>query len=270
MNDDIATIRDKTIDDFGNQWKIHGELGNDFSSSTQWIENICSGVFDLSKINNKVVLEVGSGSGRILQMLNAYNPGKLIGVEPSNPEITLRRNTGNIPNLEIVNTTGDKFPNADIDHVFSIGVIHHIIDPMDTVENVFRSLKSGGKFIMWVYGRENNLPYLIFFKSLSWLTKRMNDFLLDKFSFLLTALVSLYGIVCYALPFLPLAKYLKEVFMKCEFDKRKYIVFDQLNPAYAKYYRKEECEKLLLDAGFTDLKIKHHHNYSWTVVGTKP
>ena len=49
--------------------------------------------------------------------------------------------------------------------------------------------------------------------------------------------------------------------------KRNDMIFDQLNPAYAKYYKKNEIEKELLDAGFVNLKFHHRHSYSWTVVG---
>ena len=31
-----------------------------------------------------------------------------------------------------------------------------------------------------------------------------------------------------------------EVFGKCSFEKRNYIIFDQLNPSFSKYFKKEE------------------------------
>ena len=66
---------------------------------------------------------------------------------------------------------------------------------------------------------------------------------------------------------LPLKTYLINVFSKCGLDKRKEIIFDQLNPSYSKYYKKEEIEKELTDAGFVNLKFYHRHGYSWTVLG---
>ena len=66
---------------------------------------------------------------------------------------------------------------------------------------------------------------------------------------------------------LPLKNYWINVFNKYGWEKRKDVIFDQLNPAYAKYYKKDEIEKELIDAGFSNLKIHHRHNYSWTVVG---
>ena len=53
--------------------------------------------------------------------------------------------------------------------------------------------------------------------------------------------------------------------------RRKYLtVFDQLNPAYAKYYLEGEARGLLESAGFVDVVLHHRHDYSWTVRGTKP
>ena len=61
--------------------------------------------------------------------------------------------------------------------------------------------------------------------------------------------------------------YLKNIFSKCSFKHRKYIIFDQLNPTYSEYYRKNECLELLKSAGFKDIKIKRHQKYSWVLVG---
>ena len=41
-----------------------------------------------------------------------------------------------------------------------------------------------------------------------------------------------------------------EVFGKCSFEKRNYIIFDQLNPSFSKYFKKQELMTLLKDTGF--------------------
>jgi hypothetical protein len=53
-------------------------------------------------------------------------------------------------------------------------------------------------------------------------------------------------------------------------DKRRLIIYDQLNPEWAKYYTRDEAERLLTAAGFEDVKLHHRGGYSWTVIGTKP
>ena len=39
--------------------------------------------------------------------------------------------------------------------------------------------------------------------------------------------------------------YMQNVFTKCSFEKRNYIIFDQLNPSYSKYFTKSEVFSLL-------------------------
>jgi hypothetical protein len=47
-------------------------------------------------------------------------------------------------------------------------------------------------------------------------------------------------------------------------------MYDQLNPAYAKYYTRTEAIDLLERAGFVNVRVHHRHGYSWTVIGEKP
>ena len=59
------------------------------------------------------------------------------------------------------------------------------------------------------------------------------------------------------------------VLKKCSFEKRKYIIFDQLNPAYSKYYKKEEVITLLTKSGFNKFEIINRYQYSWTAIAIK-
>ena len=52
-------------------------------------------------------------------------------------------------------------------------------------------------------------------------------------------------------------------------DKRRLVIYDQLNPAWAKYYTKEEAESLMHRNGFEKVTLYHRRIYSWTVVGEK-
>jgi len=67
-----------------------------------------------------------------------------------------------------------------------------------------------------------------------------------------------------------LGGYLLAVFEKMSPQKRRLVIYDQLNPSFAKYYTRFEAEKLLLDGKFKDVQVHHRHDYSWTAIGTKP
>lgn len=46
-------------------------------------------------------------------------------------------------------------------------------------------------------------------------------------------------------------------------------IYDQLNPAYAKYYTQSEVKNLLERNGFLNVSLYHRHEYSWTAIGRK-
>ena len=260
-----------TIRDFGKQWVIHGELREDYWTSDEMFKDYLSNLFDPKLIQGKKVLEVGSGSGRILKMINRYSPAKLIGVEPSKGFETLRSNTKELKNLVLENRKGSEYVSRDLDFVFSLGVIHHIKNPKDTLTTIYASLNSDGKFIVWVYGLENNRVYVIFRFFVSFFCRALSDVQLDKLSLLLQKVVVKYGEISvkFAYSALPLTKYILEVFTPCGEKERKYIVFDQLNPAYAKYYSRRQLVKMLSQAGFSKIVTEHRHKYSWVAVAHK-
>ena len=62
---------------------------------------------------------------------------------------------------------------ADLDYIFSIGVLHHITDPNPVVKAVFKALRPGGRFLVWLYGREGNRLYLALLQPLRILSKHL-------------------------------------------------------------------------------------------------
>jgi hypothetical protein len=85
----------------------------------------------------------------------------------------------------------------------------------------------------------------------------------------LNRLLHLYLFLCRWVP-LPLRDYLVNVLGRMSREKRFLVIYDQLKPAYAKYYTGVEAQALLRRAGFTDVRGYHRRGYSWTVIGTKP
>ena len=263
-------VRNKTIEDFNNQWKLQGDLNDDYWASDQILFDQISEIFSIEEVKDKIVGDVGAGTGRVVKTFLKYNPKKIYAIEPSPTGINhINRNLSNNKNLVVINSDGLSFKTPELcDFIYSLGVIHHIKNPTDILKNIKKNLKSKGKILLWVYGYENNIPYVFVYKVLSKITKKLPDRFLYFFSTFLNAILQPYILLC-KLFNLPLKKYFLEVFNKCGWKKRNDIIFDQLNPAYAKYYKKEEIKKELLDAGFINLKFYHRHGYSWTVLGEK-
>jgi SAM-dependent methyltransferase len=261
----------KTIRDFGNQWQIHGELRQSFWTSDEMFRSHFPKNFNLKNLEGKEILEIGSGSGRILHMISKYKPKNLTGIEPSTGFLNLVKNTKSIPNLKLVNKTGAEFKEHSLDYIFSLGVIHHIPDPDPVITNAFNSLKPGGILIVWVYGKENNRLYITAQNIIRKITKLLPDIIVDRISYFLSFIVDFYAKIANLLSFnLPLTAYLTNVYGPCDRNEKKYIIFDQLNPDYAKYYRKQEVQELFIRAGFQNPQLFHRHGYSWTAIGIKP
>ena len=253
--------------DFGEQFEIDNKIDG-YHGSKEMLKEIVH-PFDLKLIKNKVVMEVGSGSGRILKNLLKFKPKKITGVEPSKAINIARKNNNESKKIIFKNIKGEDIKDLKkYDFVFSLGVIHHIPNYKKVCKNIYNSLKTNGKFICWVYGYEGNELYIFIFNNLRRLTILMPDFLLRYLCNFLNAILYLYIFLCKFFP-LPLKDYLLNVFAKCSYSKRNYIIFDQLNPSFSKYFKKEEISKLMKKSGFKQVKVYSRHKYSWTIISKK-
>ena len=68
-----------SYEDFGKQFIKDSKI-DDYWGSKKMLKDIVN-PFALSKIKNKIIMEVGTGSGRILNNLTKYYPKKIFAVE---------------------------------------------------------------------------------------------------------------------------------------------------------------------------------------------
>ena len=257
-----------SVSDFEQQFKYHSKI-DDYWGSLEMLKDIVN-PFDLSLVKSKIICEMGVGSGRILKNLIKLSPKKIYAIEPSE-SIEVAKKNNEYSEVEIL---FKKIPgqminfNNEIDYIFSIGVIHHIPEAEIVCKKVYESLKPKGKFVIWLYGKEGNELYLFIFNNLRKITRYMPDKFLNLFSIFLNLFLSIYIFFCKYLN-LPLKNYMINVLKKCSFEKRKYIIFDQLNPSYSKYYTKQDVETLLTKSGFKKIEIFNRHQYSWTAIAEK-
>ena len=100
--------------------------------------------------------------------------------------------------------------------------------------------------------------YIFIFNNLRKITRFLPDKILNLLSIFLNFFLSIYIFLCKFLN-LPLKDYMLNVIKKCSFEKRKYIIFDQLNPSYSKYYSKNERR---LWKWFIELRTCTIHGYN--------
>jgi SAM-dependent methyltransferase len=263
------TLSERTIADFGEQWtSFQGNEG--FYGSTTLLLDALGPLLDPAALRGARIADIGSGTGRIVQMLMGAGAAHVTAVEPSAAFTVLQRNVAPFGDrVRCLHVTGDQLPPDNFDFVVSIGVLHHIPHPDPVVAAAKRALKPGGRMVAWLYGMEGNAAYLALALPVRALTTRLSQTSVLALARVFNALLTPYIAMCRRFP-LPLAGYFSEVFGKMAHDKRVLIIYDQLKPAYAKYYRRREAIALLESQGFSDVQVYHRHGYSWTVIGTKP
>ena len=258
----------ESYEDFGEQFLVDSKIDGYFGSQELLTDIVKP--FDLTRLHGKVVMEVGCGSGRILKGILDHDPQKIIAIEPSVAiDVAKKNNVATIAKIDFENIKAEEIDRCDeIDFCFSIGVLHHIPNSKTAVKNIFNALKEDGEFIFWVYGYEGNEIYLAIFNNLRRVTRIIPDSILRRLCSILNLFCSLYIFLVKVFP-LPMRGYMLSFFQKLSWEKRNYVIFDQLNPSYAKYYKRREVEGLMNNAGFSIVDIIHRHGYSWTVIAKK-
>ena len=263
-------LKTRTIRDFGEQWLAFRDNPG-YYGSAELLADIFGPLLRIETIAGMRVADIGSGTGRIVNMLLDIGAEHVVAVEPSDAMFVLRENTAvRQQRITCVHSSGEALPAAlNLDLVVSIGVLHHIPDPAPVVAAAYAALRPGGQFFAWLYGAEGNEAYLRVVQPLRKLTTRLPHRLLVGLSWLISFPLELYIALCRWVP-LPMHSYMRGVLAKVPRSvRRNQIIYDQLNPAYAKYYRREQAEALLIRGGFEHVRLHHRHGYSWSVIGRK-
>jgi len=116
---------------------------------------------DKKNFFNKIVLDLGCGSGKSLYMIKKYGAKEIYGVEISSKAAEI----GNSYGLNIFNGTliQAKFPNDYFDYIRSNHSFEHFTNPLETLVEIHRILKKGGKLFIGVPNTDS-LMFRIFKK----------------------------------------------------------------------------------------------------------
>ena len=252
-----------STDRFGYEWDSYNEILPAYEEQfNRWLP-----MFSHGDWAGKSFIDVGCGMGR-----NSYWPmqygaraGVAVDLDPRSLAAA-RRNLAGKPNMQVLEASAYTLPfDNEFDIAFSIGVIHHLEFPERALAAMTRATVPGGRVAMWVYGRENN----------GWFIHVLNPLRRAMFARLPIGLVhhlSLYpSAVLWLLLKLgirPLAYF--KLIATFSFPHLRSIVFDQMLPHIANYWRRDEVEKLMRDAGLKDIRLDWVNEMSWAAIGRKP
>ena len=262
MNDDTGTIGD-----FSEQWTAYNDNSGWFGSP-ELLADVLKPLATLDDLRGRVVAEIGCGNGRFLKTMASY-AAKVYGVEPGDGAENARRFTSDLPNVEIVRKSIYELSGLPpLDHVLSIGVVHHLPDPRRALQIMRDLLKPGGRCTIWVYGHEGNELYLATFGAARKLTTKLPHQALHAVATALVPPLRAYIAACRVAP-LPMHDYMRRVLRPLSFASLRMNIYDQLNPTIAEYWTGDEVRELMTSAGFVDVRLHHRHGYSWTATGTR-
>lgn len=266
----MSSARDRTIGDFGEQWAHYAE-NEGYYASLDLLRDALGPLLDLSELRGVRAADIGSGTGRIVRMLLEAGAEHVVAVEPSDAARGLRAWAADSGGrVEVIHGRGEALPpGLDLDLVISIGVIQFIPDPAPVLRAAREALRPGGRLVIWVYGREGAGAYLWPLRALRAVTTRLPHAALSALCSALNVLLDVYIALCRWLP-LPLRGYARNTLARLSRPVRKLVLYDQLNPSYVRFYRREELQQLIEAAGFRDVRLHHRRGYSWTALGVKP
>ncbi|HJU22871.1 MAG TPA: class I SAM-dependent methyltransferase [Casimicrobiaceae bacterium] len=260
----------RTIEDFGEQWTNFSDTSGFFGSSELLADFIQP--FDMRKFAGARVADIGAGTGRHIQGLLDAGATEVLAVEPSKAIEVIRRGFAQRPNVRTMNIAGANLPrDSDLDYAISVGVVHHIPEPAPVIRAVYEALKPGGQFVVWLYGKEGNRLYLTLVTPIRWFSRKLPLRALDVLARMLDVPLAAYIAICRraSWPGLPLRDYMVNILGRLPSAKRRLVIYDQLNPHYARYYTRAEAIALMAQAPF-EVEAHHRRGYSWVVIGTKP
>jgi SAM-dependent methyltransferase len=268
----------RTVERFGQQW-------NEFDFITEHYNQQFLGWIapnTLESFAGQVVLEGGCGKGRHSALIAEHGAKDVLAIDLGSAVEAAFRNTRHLPNCHVIQADLFHLPvkREHVDTAFSVGVLHHTVDPRGAFEALATRVKAGGRLIAWIYGRENNewiLRYVDPVRKV--LTSRLPHEVVYQLAKVPAALLVAASRGVYR----PLSQGLlapvgRKLFYQAyvnniapfPFVEVHSIVHDHLTPPIANYIPRDEFEQWFAGLGLERTTISWHNENSWRGTGYKP
>jgi len=235
-------------DRFGYEWAEYSELRPEYEEQfRRWTVLIPE-----SEWRGQRFLDVGCGMGRNSHWPMTYGAvgGASIDIDDRSLA-SARRTLEPWPAVEIrkMSVYDIDYENA-VDIAFSIGVIHHLAEPERALVQMVKAVKPGGRVLIWVYGYENN----------EWIVRYFNPFRRLLFARMPIGVTHFCSTILTGILWLSLRLGIGRIeyfqlIRSFTFRHLRSIVFDQMLPRIANYWRRDEVESLMRGAGLGEVTL---------------
>lgn len=267
----------KTVSSFGEEWIKFDSFSDEEIKRTG---DMYFDIVDFNIINEKsLVMDVGCGTGRWTKYI-APKVKFVEAVDPSEAIFSAAALLKEQKNIRISQASTDNLPFADnsFDFVFSIGVLHHIPDTRQAMEDCIKKVKQGGLFLVYLYYNLDNRSGLFKFifrlsnfvrKIVSSLPSRPKKFICDLLAVTVYMPFVLAARFFYKLGFtklanrIPLAIYAHQTFNIIRNDS-----LDRFGTPLEQRFSKEQIRRMMSGCGLTDIVFSEKMPY-WHAIGRK-
>ena len=267
----------KVVSDFGREWKAFNHQHIEESLLHSAFDSYFH-FFPFDDLKNAEGFDMGCGSGRWAKFV-APKVGLLKCMDPSEAALDeARMNLKALQNcsFECAGVDNSVLKNESQDFGYSLGVLHHIPDTSLALESCSSKLKPGAPFLLYLYYRFDNKPtsyYLLW--RLSDILRNVISRLPFKIKYIISQLIALFVYLPLARTTLlldkiginvsnfPLTWYKNEPFYIMRTD-----ALDRFGTSLEQRFTKDEISKMLLNAGFENIKFSDREPF-WTVLSYK-
>lgn len=176
-----------TIEGFGDEWSTYTQ--SDPASLEPTFRKYFS-IFPWHLLDsNSVGFDLGCGSGRWSYFV-APKVGSLYCIDASSKALSVaRQNLAVFENVIFENATieDSSIPDLTCDFGYSLGVLHHIPDPLNALSSSVSKLKKGAPFLLYVYYNLEGKP--LFFRTL-WLLSDLFRKCISRLPFRLKVIIT--------------------------------------------------------------------------------
>jgi len=267
----------EVVKDFGNEWNSFDQ-SNLPSQEREQIFNQYFSIFPWELISeDSEGFDLGCGSGRWAKSM-APKVGKLHCIDPSSSIEVAKNNLSQFDNCFFYKEGVDSMSlsNDSMDFGYSLGVLHHIPNTQEGINECVNKLKPGAPFLLYLYYRLENKTFL--FRTLWLLSNPIRRFISSlpySLKYIITQIIA-------AFIYWPLSKFAKllvklsvnpELIPLAEYrDKSFYTMrtdaLDRFGTKIEHRFSLDEIKNMMISSGLERIEYRDSPPY-WCVLGYK-